>query len=184
MQSLRSLCSLGRAYGGIKGAEIRRRVNEVLESGNQFCALQWGTHEDGGSSSVTAGVTDSGGYGSGVAASAREPQLAPLNIDCRCAMLSDAREQCDLSPITTFPVELRAWLGRKGKPKVREWKGWEGGRTCCGRDKCARAAKCAWDARLRRRAHSPPHMRCAAATYCRARRPAGRPCRRAASGRC
>ena len=47
-----------------------------------------------------------------------EFELSPLFIDCRNAMLSDAREQGDLSPITSFPVELRAWLGKEGKPQV------------------------------------------------------------------
>lgn len=107
-------CSIGRAYGGAKGAEVKRRVAEVFEDGAQFCVLQWARVE---------ALQRTGGFGGssgeiGGALAARELQLAPLLIDCRCTMLSDAREQSDLSPITTFPVELRAWLGRNGSPQV------------------------------------------------------------------
>lgn len=114
LRTLPPIFSIGRAYGGVSGDDVKRRVNDVFDQGAQFCALQWGS-EPARNSSLGFG----GAAGLGAPLASRDLCLAPLEIDCRSAMLSDAREQSDLSPISTFPVELRAWLGREGSPEVR-----------------------------------------------------------------
>jgi len=100
----------------VGGDELKQRVNDIFDQGAQFCALQWGS--EGGRSSSVGDPSFGGATSVGASLAARDLLLSPLEIDCRSAMLSDAREQSDLSPITSFPVELRAWLGRQGAPQV------------------------------------------------------------------
>lgn len=45
-----------------------------------------------------------------VCGEAPTPTLVPIEINCRSAMLSDARDQADMAPLPTFPVPWRMWL--------------------------------------------------------------------------